>query len=272
MASSSKRRSSSRKQSKTGKARVIATKRKDALPRTVSLSASRRKPVVLPTIEALTEPLATAVAAPKKKAHRLHRKAATASRKKATRAAGRAPAKLDEPAAKDVTQAVAVVVPETVEVAAPAPAGEEFRPGEAEVRALIAHAIELSMARARERAAETVVAVEPPATAYELFAVTALEAPEVEATAVVETELELEVEPSAIVEELPVGAVTAPRIAIGPPPIPEESRAAPPLDPSTAALLALPALAPSHERRSRPPAISMLLSTLSRWTGVSGTE
>jgi len=72
--------------------------------------------------------------------------------------------------------------------------------------------------------------------------------------------------------QLPVEAVTAPRIAIGPPPIPEESRAAPPLDPTTAALFALPAPAPSHERRSRTPAISRLLSTLSRWTGVSGTK
>ena len=75
---------------------MISTKRKDALPRTGSVSAGRRKPVVLPPIDALTEPLATAVAAPKKKAHRLHQKEPSASRKKTTRAAGRASAKLEK--------------------------------------------------------------------------------------------------------------------------------------------------------------------------------
>ena len=64
MASSSKGRASSRKQSGVGKARVISTKRKDALPRTGSVSAGRRNPVVLPPLDALAEPLATAVAAP----------------------------------------------------------------------------------------------------------------------------------------------------------------------------------------------------------------
>src|SRR6185503_10646006 len=93
MASSSKGRSSSRKRSRTGTARVISTKRKDALPRTGSVSAGRRKPVVLPPIDAPTVPLATAVAARKKKGHSLHQKERTASRKKATRAAGRASAK-----------------------------------------------------------------------------------------------------------------------------------------------------------------------------------
>ena len=180
MASSSKGRASSRKQSSAGKARVISTKRKDALPRTGSVSAGRRKPVVLPPIDALTEPLATVVAEP-------------------------------------------------------APVG----------------------------------AVEPPATAYEVVAVTVLEAPEVDALAFVETEWE--VEASAIVEEIPVEAVTAPSIAIGPPPIPEETRAPPPAR-TTAQSPAPAAPAPHHERRSLMPAISRLLSTLCRWTGVSGTK
>jgi hypothetical protein len=241
MASSSKGRASSRKQSGAGKARVISTKRKDALPRTGNVSAGRRKPVVLPPIDALTEPLATAVAAPrKKKAHSLHQKEPAASRKKTPRAAGRASAKLDEPAAMEVAQAV-VAVPETVDVAAPAP----------------------------EPVADAVGAVEPPATAYEEFAVTALETPEVEALGVFETEFE--VDASAIVEELPIEAVTAPSIAIGPPPIPEETRAPPPA--RTTAQRPAPVPPPLHHaRRYLMPAIGRLLSTLIRWTGVSGTK
>jgi len=179
MASSSKGRASSRKQSSAGKARVISAKRKDALPRTGSVSAGRRKPVVLPPIDALAEPLATTVAAPKKKAHRLHQKERTASRKKTTRAAGR------------------------------------------------------------------------------------------EALAFVDTEWE--VEASAIVEELPDEAVTAPSIAFGPPPIPEETRAPPPAR-TTAHSPAPAAPARHHERRSLIPAIGRLLSTLYRWTGVAGTK
>ena len=50
MASSSKRRGSSSKQSSAGKARVISVKRKDALPRKAGVSASRRKLVVQPEI------------------------------------------------------------------------------------------------------------------------------------------------------------------------------------------------------------------------------
>jgi hypothetical protein len=195
MASTSKGRASSRKQSSAGKARVISTKRKEALPRTGSVSAGRRKPVVLPPIDALTEPLATAMAASqKKKAHSLHQKDTTASRKKTTRATGRASAKLDKPAATDATQAAAAVVPETVEV-----------------------------------------------------------------------------EASAIVEELPVEAVTAPRIAIGPPPIPEETLARP-LPRPTATHPAPASPAPHHERRSLMPAVSRLLSTVFRWTGVFGPK
>jgi hypothetical protein len=239
MASSSKGRASSRKQSGAGKARVISTKRKDALPRTGNVSAGRRKPVVLPPIDALTEPLATAVAAPKKKSHNLHQKEPTASRKKTTRAAGRASAKPDEPAAMEVAPAVV----DTVEVAPPAPIP----------------VIEPAMVTAPEPVVDTVVAVEPPAPAYEEFAVTALEEPEVEALPVFETVSEFEVEASAIVEELPVEAVTAPRIAIAPPPIPEATRATP-----------LPA--PYQERRFPMLSISWLLSALSRWTGVSGPK
>jgi hypothetical protein len=231
MASSSKGRSSSRKRSRTGKARVISTKRKDALPRTGIVSTGRRKPVVLPPIDALTEPLATAAAARKKKAHSLPRKERTASRKKATRAAGRASARLENLDEMEIAQALAALEP----------------------------------------VADAVAVVEPPATAYEELTVTALEATEVEALAVVETELELEVEASAIVEDLPVEAMIAPRIAIGPPPVPEETRAPPPAR-TTAESPAPAAPAPHHERRSSMPAISRLLSTLSRWTGVSGTK
>ena len=192
MASSSKGRASSRKQTSAGKARVISTKRKEALPRTGGVSAGRRKPVVLPPIDALTEPLATAVAAPnKKKAHSLHEKDTTAGRKKPTRAAGRARAKVDQPGRVDET--------------------------------------------------------------------------------------ELEVEASAIVEELPVEAVTAPRVPIEPPPLPQETRAAPLARtiaerPAPAASPAPAVPAPHHERRSLMPAISRLLSKLYGWTGVSGTK
>jgi hypothetical protein len=345
MASSSKGRASSRKQSSAGKALVIATKRKDALPRTASVSAGRRKPIVLPPIDALAKPPATAVAAPRKKARRLHQKEPTASRKKTTRAAGRDPAKLDEVAAMEIEQAVAALV-ETTEVAAPAPVGGEVPAGVVEAPALIAPATEPAMVTALEPVADTVVAVEPPptayeefavttpamaavvpemvevaaaapvdeefpaglvetpaaiappietakaiapepvaddvgaveppATAYDLFAVTPLKAPETEAVAVVAiVETELEVEASAIVEELSFEAVRAPRTAIRPPPIPEEILAAPPLVRPTAERRApaLPARsAPHHERRSLMPAISRLLSTLYRWTGVSGTK
>jgi len=268
MASSSKGRASSRKRSSAGKARVISTKRKDALPRTGSVSAGRPKPVVLPPTDALTEPLATATAAPKKKAHGLHRKETTASRKKTTRAAGRASAKPDKPAAVEVAQAVAAVS-ETLEVATPAPVGEGFPSGVVEAPALSSPATEPPMVTALEPVADTVGAEEPPATAYEVFAVTALEVPQVEALAVVETELE--VEASAIVEELPVEAVPALSIAIKPPPIPEETRGTPPARTTAAHPTPAPP-APHHERRSLMPALSRLLSTLCRWTGVSGTK
>jgi hypothetical protein len=147
---------------------------------------------------------------------------------------------------------------------------EELPPaGVATAPALIAPALEPATVTALEPVADAVDAVEPPATAYEELTVTALEATEVEALAVVETELE--VETSAIVEEIPVEAVIAPRIAIGPPPIPEETRASP-ASRTTAESPAPAAPAAHHERRSPMPAISRLLSTLSRWTGVSGTK
>ena len=165
MASSSKRRGSSSKQSSAGNARVVSVKRKDALPRTGSVSAGRRKPVVQPPIDLRqTEP--------------------TARRTKTTRAAGRALGKPTKPAA-----------------------------------------------------------VEPAAPADDVSAMTALEAPEIEALAFIETEVE--VEASAIVEEttiveapwaLPVEAVTFPSTFPG--------------------------------KRPLMTAVSRLLSTLCRWTGV----
>ena len=304
MASSSKGRSSSRKRSRTGKARVISTKRQDALPRTGSVSAGRRKPVVPPPIDALTKPLATAVAARKKKAHSLHQKERTASRKKATRAAGRAFAELDKLDAMEIAQALAALEPvadTAAVVEPPATAYEEFAvtaveasevaafdlveseldmeafalveelppAGVAEAPALMAPALEPAEVTASGPVADAVDAVEPPATAYEGLTVTALEATEVEALTVVETELE--VEASAIVEDVPVEAVIAPRIPIGPPPIPEETRAPPPAR-TTGEGPAPAAPAPHQERRSHMPAISRLLSTLSRWTGVSRTK
>jgi hypothetical protein len=89
MASSSKRRGASSKQSSTGKARVISAKRTDALPRKGSASTGRRKPIVQPPIEAPLEPLAAAVAGSNKKA----------SRTKPTRPAGRASGRRKNPAA-----------------------------------------------------------------------------------------------------------------------------------------------------------------------------
>jgi len=311
MASSSKGRASSRKRSSAGKARVISTKRKDALPRTGSLSAGPRKPVVLPPIDALTEPLATAVATRKKNVGSLHQKERTASRKKATSAAGRASAKLDKLTAMEIAQALAALEPVMVtalepvadtvaaverpatayeELAATAPEVsevealglvetelnmdafalvEELPPaGVAEAPALIAPALEPAMVTAPEPVADTVAAVERPATAYEEFAVTALKATEVEALAVVETELE--VDASAIVEEF-IESLTAPSTAVGPPPIPEETRARPPARATAQSPTPAPP-APHGERRSLVPAVSRLLSTFSRWTGVSGAK
>jgi hypothetical protein len=316
MASSSKARLSSRKRSRAGKARVVSTKRKDALPRMGSISAARRKPVVLPPIDALTKPPAKVGAARAKKAHGLHPKERTASRKKTTRATGRASAQLDELSAMEIAQALATLEPVTVTaleqvadtiaaVEPPATAYEEFAvtaveapevealglvetelnmeafaleeelppAGVAEAPALIAPVIESAMAAALESVADPVGAVERPATAYEEFVVTALEAPEVEAVAVVDAELE--VEASAIVEELPIETETARRIAIGPPPVPEETRA-PSLARATVERPALAPPAPAHESRAVMPAvvpaISRLLSTLSRWAGASGTK
>jgi hypothetical protein len=325
MASSSKGRASSRKRSRAGKPRVLSTKRKDALPRMGSVSAGRRKPVVLPPIDALTKPPAKVAAARAKKAHGLHSKERAASRKKTTRATGRASAQLDELTAMEIAQALTALEPVTVTaleqvadtiaaVEPPATAYEEFAvtaaeapevealglveaelnmeafalaedlppAGVAEAPAPIAPAIEPAMAAALGPVADPadpVGAVERPATAYEEFVVTALEAPEVEAVAVVDAELELEVEAFAIVEELPIEAETAPRIAIGPPPLPEETRA-PSLAHATVERPALAPPAPTHESRAvmsavvppAVPAISRLLSTLSRWTGASGTK
>ena len=115
MASSSKRRrASSSKPSSVGKARVISAKRTDALPRKGNVSTGRRKPVVQPPLDAPLEPLATAVAGSTKKAHSPQPTGTAASRKKTTRAAGRAPGKLKKPAAmKPEVEALAFVDAET---------------------------------------------------------------------------------------------------------------------------------------------------------------
>ena len=163
---------------------MVSVRREDALPRTGSVSAGRSKPVVLPPIDAPAAPLATAVAGPKKKAHRLRRTETTASRTKTTRAAGRASGKLNGPAA-----------------------------------------------------------AEPATTADEVSAMTALEAPQVEALALVETVEE--VEASAIVEETTIVEV--------PPPLPVEAVTFP---------------RTVHGKRPLLTVVSRLLSTLCRWTGV----
>jgi len=316
MASSSKGRASSRKRSRAGKARVISTKRKDALPRTGSVSAGRRKRVVLPPIDAVTKAPAKVAAARAKKAHGPHPKERTTGRKKAPRANGRASAQLDALTATEIAQALAALDPVTVTalepvadsiaaVEAPATAYEEFAvtageapevdalglvetelnmeafaladelppAGVAEAPAPIAPAIEAAMAAAPEPVADPVGAVERPATAYEEFAVTAVELPAAEGVAVVDGELE--VEASAIVEELAIEAEIAPRIAIEPPPLPEVTRA-PSLASATVERPALAPPPPAHANRAVMPAvvpaISRLLSTLSRWTGASGTK
>ena len=202
MASSSKRRrASSSKKSSGGTARVISVKATDALPRKGSVSTGQRKRVVQPPIAAPMELLAAAVAGSKKKAQSLPQTKTSAGRTKTTRATGRASGKLKKPAAME-------------------PA--------------IAPAIAPEIVTALEPVAETIGAVEPAATANEVSAMTPLEAREVEALAFIETELE--VEASAILEEmaiveapvgLPVEAVTFPSNKIGPPPVPGETRRPP---------------------------------------------
>ena len=273
MASSSKRRASSSKQSSAGKTGVISVRRKDALPRKGSVSADPRKPVVQPPIDDPTEPLATTVAGSNKKAHSLQRPETTASRTKPTRAAGCASGKLNKPAAMEVMWAAAAVVPGTVEVMTPTPVAEKRPAGVVEALAVIAPAVEPEMVTALEPVAETVGAVEPATTTDEVSAMTALEAPEVEALAIVETEVEVEasaiVEETTIVEafELPVEAVTFPRTAIGRLPVSEETRG-PPLARTAAESPAPAAPAPHHAKRALITVVSRLLSTLCRWTGV----
>ena len=235
------------KKSSAGAARVIAVKRTDALPRKGSGPIGRRKPVAPPPIDAPTESLATAVASSSKKAHSLKQTKGSASRtKKPTRAAGRrASGKVNRPAAME---------------------------------AVIAPAVEAEIVTALEPVAETVGAAEPDTTAYEVSAMMPLEAREVEALTFeeltfVETEVEMEVEASAIVEEtaivevpvaLPVEAVTFPSNEIGQLPVSGETRKLP---------LAVASPAPAtparhYGKRALVTVVSQLLSTLLRWTGV----
>jgi hypothetical protein len=273
MASSSKRRASSSKQSSAGKTRVISVRRKDALPRKGSVSAGPRKPVVQPPIDDPTEPLATAVAGSNKSANSLLRPETTASRAKTTRAAGRASGKLNKPGAIEVMRAAAAVVP-GVEVMTPAPAAEKRPAGVVEAPAVIAPAVEPEMVTALEPVAETVGAVEPATTTDEVSSMTPQESPEVEVLAIVETEVEVEasaiVEETKIVEapfELPVEAATFPSTAIGQLPVFEETRG-PPLARTAAESPAPAAPAPHHAKRALITVVSRLLSTLCRWTGI----
>ena len=151
-------------------------------------------------------------------------------------------------AARDM-RAAAAVVPGTVEVATPTPVAEKRPAGVVEAPAVIP-------------------------TADEASAMTPLEAPEVEALAIPETEVE--VEASAILEEttiveapftLTVEAVTFPSTEIGQLPFSEETRG-PPLARTAAASPALAAPASHHGKRALVTVVSQLLSTLRRWTGV----
>ncbi len=206
----------------------------------------RPKPVVQPPIDAPMKPLAKAVAGSSKKAHKVQPTKASASRTKPTRATGRrASGKVKKPAAME---------------------------------AVSAPAVEPEIVTALEPVAETVGAAEPTTTANEMSAMTPLEAPEVEALTFeeltfVETEVEMEVEASAIVEEtaivevpvaLPVEAVTFPSNEIGQLPVSGETRKSP---------LAVASPAPAtparhYGKRALVPVVSQLLSTLLRWTGV----
>ena len=101
----------------------------------------------------------------------------------------------------------------------------------------------------------------------------ALEAPEVEALPIFDTETEVDV--SAIVEEttigepppLPVRAMTFPSTAIGQLPFSDETRG-PPLARMAAENPARAEPAPHHGKRALMTVASRLLSTLCRWTGV----
>ena len=176
MTSSPKRRASSSKQSSAGKAQVISVGRKDALPRTGNVSAGRRKPAVLPPVDAPKEPLAKALARSNKKAPKLQQ-TETSARRTTARTAGRASGKLKKPGAIEVVRTAATVAPGTVEAAAPVPVAEERPADVVQAPAVIAPAVEPEM----------------------VTALAALAAPERETLATVETELE--VEACAIMEE-----------------------------------------------------------------------
>jgi hypothetical protein len=197
--SPSKRRTSSGKQSSVDKAHVISVGRKDALPRKGNVSAGRSKPAVRPPVDAPKEPLATAPARSRKKAPKPQQTETSASRTKAARTAGRASGKLTKPGA------------------------------------LVTPAVQPEMVTVLEAVAETAGAVEAPTRADEGSATAAPQAPEGEALAIVETEVE--VEASAIMEETTI----------------VEAAFAP---------------APHHGKRALVTAVSRLLSTLCRWAGV----
>jgi hypothetical protein len=235
MASSSKRRASSSKQSSAGKARVISVGRKDSLARKGNVSAGRHKPAAPPPVDAPKEPLATALARSNKKAHKLQQTETSASRTKTASTAGRASGKLKKPAAMEVMRVAAAVAPGTVEVATPAPVAEKRAADVVEAPAPIAPAVKPEMVTTWEAVAQTVDAVEAAMTADEVSAMAALEVPEGQALPVVETEVE--VEASAILEETTI--VEAPF-----------------------------APAPHPGKRALVMVVSRLLSTLCRWTGV----
>lgn len=281
MASSSKRRpASSGKKGSASKARVISVRSADALPRKGNASVGRRKPVVEPSVDA---------------------RPTTATRAKTTRATGRASSKRKKPALLEVALTKSVAAPETIEGATPVAAPETLAaatpvappetiegatpvaaPEAIEVAAPVA-ALETIEGATPVAAPETLAAATPVAPPDTLAAATPVAArSELASTAapaapgLITFETEVVVDTSAIVEEIAIveeppalraEAVTAPAGELQPRPSSEETRGPQPA--RTAAVRGAPATAaPDHAKRAVVTAVSRVLSTLLRWTGV----
>jgi hypothetical protein len=125
MASSSKQRGASSSKQPGAKPQVIAVRRENALPREGTVSTSRRKPVVKPSIAAPTALLTPATESSNKKAGRVQQTKTSATRTKTVRATGRAANKRGKVAATEImpaaTEEVSAMTPlEAPAIAAPA--------------------------------------------------------------------------------------------------------------------------------------------------------
>jgi len=124
MASSSKQRRTASSKQTGAKPQVIAVRRENALPREGTVSTTRRKPVVKPSIGAPTELLTTAAAGANKKPRRVQQAKTSASRPKTAGATGRASNKRGKAAAAEVMPAAeevsATTALEAPPIAAPA--------------------------------------------------------------------------------------------------------------------------------------------------------